>query len=235
MAILMRLAARVSRLRKGRSKVVLVLCGGYRGPFEGERVRRTVRRAVRIADALDSRPPDVWIYGADCHRLPAIKSGSLEAWIADWAVLAKSPVFGTSKENGNPLARSAEEYGLFNGGSVAEAMKILRTEYGSSLVPVLVLFHVESMEGDDSGVAGELEKTSGKPLFWQFLAQLDGMHPSVLNCLDDVRRERPSITNTHYNNSWDMDTSVGMDTFMQYGMIKPYARWAREPRRRKLG
>ncbi|MFF2225252.1 VWA domain-containing protein [Streptomyces globisporus] len=235
MGILMRVAARVSRLRKGQSKVVLVLCGGYRGPFEGERVRRTVRRGVRIADALDSSPPDVWIYGADCHRLPAIKSGSLEAWIADWAVLARSPVFGTSKESGNRLACSAEEYGLFKGGSVADAMKMLRTEYGSSRVPVLVLFHVESMEGEDSGVAGELEKASGEPLFWQFLAQLDGMHPSVLNRLDDVRRERPSITNTHYNNSWDMDTSVGMDTFMQYGMIKPYARWAREPRRRKLG
>ncbi len=231
----MRLAARVSRLRKGQSKVVLVLSGGYRGPFEGERIRRTVRRGARIADALDSSLPDVWIYGADCRRLPAIKTGSLEAWMADWAVLARSPVFGESSEDGNPLARSTAEYGLFKGGSVASAMEVLRKEYGSSRVPVLVLFHVESMEGEDSRVARQLEKASGKPLFWQFLAQLDEMEPSVLNRLDDVRRERPSITNAHYNNAWDMDTSVGLDTFMQYGMIKPYARWARESRRRKLG
>ncbi|MER5950213.1 VWA domain-containing protein [Streptomyces sp. NPDC001904] len=231
----MRFAARVSRLRKGQSKVVLVLSGEYRRPFEGERIWRTVRRGVRIADALGSSPPDVWIYGADCQRLPAIKSGSLEAWIADWAVLARSPVFGKSSEDGNPLARSIGEYGLFKGGSVASAMEVLREEYGGSRVPVLVLFHVESMVGEDSRVARQLEEASGKPLFWQFLAQLDEMSWSVLDRLDDVRRERPSITNAHYNNSWDMDRSVGMDTFQQYGMIKPYARWVRESRRRTLG
>lgn len=231
----MRLAARVSRLRKGQSKVVLVLSGEWRGPFEGERIWRTVRRGVRIADALDSNLPDVWIYGANCQRLPAIKSGSLDAWIADWAVLARNTVFGESSEKDNALARSIGEYGLFEGGSVASAMEVLRKEYGSSRLPVLVLFHVESMEGEDSGVARQLEKASGKPLFWQFLAQLDGMYPSVLDRLDDVRRERPSITNAHYNSLWDMDTSVGMDTFQQYGMIKPYARWVRETRRRTLG
>lgn len=228
----MRLAARVSGLRKGQSKVVLVLSGDRRAPFEGDRIRRTVRRAVRIAEALDSRPPDVWIYGTDCQRLPAIQRGSLETWIADWAVLAKRPVFEESRMKDNPLARFGRDYGLFKGGSVADAMEVLRKEYETSRVPVLVLFHVESMEGEDSRVARQLEKASGKPLFWQFLAQLDEMSWSVLNRLDDVRRERPRITNAHYNNSWDMDTSAGMDTFLQYAMIKPYARWVRESRQR---
>ncbi|MFD0066889.1 VWA domain-containing protein [Streptomyces sp. NPDC056690] len=235
MGILMSLAARASHLRKGQSKVVLVLSGDHRDPFEGERIRRTVRRAVRIAEALEQSLPDVWIYGADCHRLPAIQSGSLETWIADWAVLARSPVFSESRENDNPLARSVREYGLFKGGSVSNAMEVLRKEYGTSRVPVLVLFHVESMEGEDSRVARQLEHASGKPLFWQFLAQLDGMSWSVLNRLDDVRRERPRITNAHYNDSWNMDISAGLDTFQQFAMIKPYARWAREPRRRTLG
>ncbi|MYT37044.1 hypothetical protein GTY66_13425 [Streptomyces sp. SID8356] len=91
------------------------------------------------------------------------------------------------------------------------------------------------MEDEGSGVAGELEKASVKPLFWQVLAQLDEIHPSVLNRSDGVRRERPSIANAHDNNSCNGDTSVGMETFMQYGMIKPYARWAREPHRGELG
>ncbi|MGW1545240.1 VWA domain-containing protein [Streptomyces sp. NPDC002309] len=232
---MMRLAARASGLRKGQSKVVLVLSGHYRDPFEGERIRRTVRRAVRIADALDSSLPDVWIYGANCHRLPVIQGGSLETWIADWAVLARSPVFDGSRENGNPLARSTREYGLFKGGSVASAMEVLRKEYGTSRVPVLVLFHVESMEGEDSRVARQLEQASGTPLFWQFFAQLDEMYPSVLNRLDDVRRERPKITNAHYNGSWNMDISAGLDTFQQFAMIKPYARWVTVSRRRTLG
>lgn len=228
----MRLAARACRLRKGRSKVVLVLSGDHRHPFEGERIRRTVRRAVRIARALDSNLPDVWIYGADCHRLPAIQSGALDTWIADWAVLARSPVFGEITESGNPLARSVREYGLFEGGSVAGAMEVLRKEYETSRVPVLVLFHVESMEGEDRSVARQLEKASGKPLFWQFLAQLDGTSYSVLNRLDDVRRERPMITNAHYSDSWNMDISAGLDAFQQFAMIKPYAGWARGFRRR---
>ncbi|MFF2851957.1 VWA domain-containing protein [Streptomyces sp. NPDC058001] len=231
----MRLAARVSGLRKGKSKVVLVLSGDSRAPFEGERIRRTVRRAVRIAQALDSSLPDVWIYGADCHRLPAIQRGSPETWIADWAVLAKRPVFDESPGNDNPLACSVREYGLFKGGSVAGAMEVLQKEYGTSRRPVLVLFHVESMEVEDRRVARQLEKASGKPLFWQFLAQLDEMSFSVLDRLDDVRRERPRITNAHYNNSWNMDISVGLDVFQQYAMIKPYARWVRESHRQAPG
>ncbi|WSJ90919.1 VWA domain-containing protein [Streptomyces sp. NBC_01304] len=231
----MRLAARVSGLRKGESKVVLVLSGDSRAPFEGERIRRTVRRAVRIAEALDSSPPDVWIYGADCHRLPAIQRGSLGRWIADWAVLAKKPVFDDSRVDGNPLARSVREYGLFEGGSVAGAMEALRKEYGASRLPVLVLFHLESMEGEDRRVARQLEKAAGSTLFWQFLAQLDETSWSVLDRLDDVRRERPSIANAHYISSWNMDISAGLDAFQQYAMIKPYARWVRESRRQASG
>ncbi|MFE0630966.1 VWA domain-containing protein [Streptomyces sp. NPDC058864] len=226
-------AARLSRLKRGKSKVVLVLSGDSRTAFEGQRIRLTVRRAVRIAQALDaSRVPDVWIYGADCHRLPPIPRDALEAWEADWAVLAQEPVFAESPVDDNLLARSAAEFGLFTGSSVAGAMERLRTEYENSRVPVLVLFHVGSVPDEDRAVAAQLEKAAGRPLFWQFIAQSDELPSSVLNRLDDVRAERPEITNAHLNDYWNLDFSAALDPFHQYAMIRHYARWVRTSRRR---
>ncbi|MEV7239576.1 VWA domain-containing protein [Streptomyces sp. NPDC051020] len=198
-----------------------------------ESQKKTVRRAARIAEYLDEAGvPDVWIYGADCHRLPAIERGCLEPWIADWAVLTKERIFPGSPVDENALARSVQGYGLFTSDSVANAMGTLTAEYGNSRMPVLVLFHVESMVGEDAAVAARLKKAAGKPLFWQFIAQLDELPWSVLDRLDDIREERPEIANAHYNGSWNLDISGGLDAFQQYSMIKPYARWVRESRRR---
>ncbi|MGW2352506.1 VWA domain-containing protein [Actinacidiphila glaucinigra] len=231
----MRWAARMVRLKRRKSKVVLVLSGAGRLAFEGPRVRLTVRRAVRIAEALDDAGvPDVWIYGADCHRLPAIPRGSLGAWEADWAVLPKKPVFAEGRVDGNLLARSAAEFGLFTRGSLAAAMETLRTEYEHSPVPVLVLLHVDSVPDEDAAIAAQLEKAAGTPLFWQFFAQLDEVPSSVLDRLDEVREERPEITNAHFNTSWNHDFSGGLDPVLQYGLIRRYARWVRESRRPAL-
>lgn len=222
MGVLM--AARLSGLRKHRTKVVLALAGGGRRAFEQGDAEAVARRAAALAKYLDpAGVPDVWLYAAECHRLPEMDR--TETWIREWTVLRKRQILPGDRPPGNALERKAGE--LFSRYGVAGAMRTLAEEYGDSPVPVLVLFHVQGVDDEDAVIAGELEKAAEKPLFWQFFASLDTTLPSVLDHLAQLREERPQIRNAHYNDSWDLGSTPVLEPFMRYAWIRHYARWRR--------
>ncbi|PAZ15330.1 hypothetical protein CLM62_14160 [Streptomyces sp. SA15] len=225
------LAARLSRLQKRKSRVVLALAGGSRGDFESGRAAGVLRRAARIAGYLDeSEELQVWIYASGCHRLPTVEAGRVDTWIADWCVLPKAQFFSGDRSRQNLLEQRAQDYGLFSGESISGAMKRLVTEYGDSRLPTLILFHTSIPENENRAISRLLEGASERRVFWQFFDPADvGNYDSILRRLDDVRRERPAIRNASLYSAWISDhTEVATDVFHYRELLKPFSRWVRE-------
>ncbi|MDX3263038.1 VWA domain-containing protein [Streptomyces sp. MI02-2A] len=220
-------AARFSGVRRNSTRVVLVLPGAHRHPFEAGTVADMVRRAAVLGEVISpTSDVDPWIYTSQAHRLPSLRLSNAEQWIANWGVLPRAPLLSRDAAPGNLLTQHAERYALFDSEDPGQAVKEIAQNLPEGDAPTLVLFFFWGLYSQGPALADQLEAASGKNVFWQFLGD-PGINSSVLGDLDALRAEAPHIRNVSLYRGWDSIEETPEYLFYR-GVLKPFIHWRKK-------
>ncbi|MFE4334264.1 VWA domain-containing protein [Streptomyces sp. NPDC056831] len=230
-----RMAMRASGMKSRSARVVLALPGVGRYPFESGLIADMIRRAALLGSVVSSDSEvEPCIYTSRLHRLPELRLPQAEKWITDWGVIPHEPLLPQdAKPPSNLLTQHVESFSLFGPQNVGGAMREIAGTVSAEAEPTLVLFFVWGFLSDEKALAGQLDRTSGENVFWQFFGE-SSTGLSVLDRLDALRSEAPHIRNVSMYRGWDSIDDTPEYLFYR-GVTKPFARWRKDVLRRRTG
>lgn len=182
--------------------------------YRSGRIQRVIDKMFAFATAMnDSCSMDFWAFAAKSRQFEPVTMENVRTYSFDVA-------------GGFERWMSMLNYQYNN---EPEAMRDVMMIYGSSQMPVLVLFLTDGRLQSDWEIEEILIKTSRFPIFWQFIG-LHGEEYGILEHLDEIDGRHSS--NAAFFKVNDIDDLTDDALYSRLLMI--VSGWAEEVRRKKL-